>query len=370
MEIYLVGGAVRDKLLGLAVKERDWVVVGATPKEMLNSGFRKVGRDFPVFLHPKTNEEYALARTERKTGKGYIEFICYSDPSVTLEEDLKRRDLTINAIAQAQDGKIIDPYGGCKDLKKCILRHVSPAFAEDPVRILRLARFTARLNNFKVHKTTNKLMQDMLAKGEVDALVPERVWQELEKALSGPSPERFFETLKKCQVLQKLFPEISSNFTPIKKSLKRIVQSSPDTTVRFAALAFSLEEEEIKQLCKKYRIPKAYKELSLLVNKFKNKLGPLSKNNEGIITLLEQTDTYRRPKRLQQLLLACEANNKASTKISDNLCKAYQLTKRVRLTPRTIDKSDKNDLRKILHDKRKKQLEKIDNHLDSNSLSK
>ncbi|EKE00585.1 MAG: hypothetical protein ACD_21C00324G0006 [uncultured bacterium] len=356
MEIYLVGGAVRDKLLGLPVKEHDWVVVGATPQEMLARGFRKVGRDFPVFLHPKTHEEYALARTERKTGKGYTEFVCYSDPSVTLEDDLKRRDLTINAIAQTADGKIIDPHGGCKDLKKHLLRHVSLAFAEDPVRILRLARFAARFPDFKVYKQTNELMQEMLAKGEVDALVPERVWQELERALGEQSPERFFVVLKNCQVLQKLFPEIAEHLPTIKKSLARISKLSNGTTTRFATITFNLDEDSIKRLCANYRVPRAYKELSLLVAKFKNKMKGLSKGVDGQVTFLEQTDSYRRPQRLQQLILTCKANNAISKVTADELYRAYKLTKNVKLTPKIIEKADKKDLRQILHDKRKKQI--------------
>jgi tRNA nucleotidyltransferase (CCA-adding enzyme) len=365
MEIYLVGGAIRDQLLGLPVKERDWVVVGATPQEMLKLGFKKVGRDFPVFLHPKTYEEYALARTERKTGKGYIEFICYSDPDVTLEDDLKRRDLTINAIAETPDGKIIDPYGGCKDLKKHILRHVSPAFAEDPVRILRVARFAARFGNFKVHRETNKLMQDMLAQGEVDALVPERVWQELSRALGEQSPERFFTVLKKAGVLQKLFPEIAAHFTAIKKALAHAVKLSQDTVVRFATITFNFDQEDdVKNFCKRYRLPSTYKELSLLVAKFKNKLKESIKDAEGCVTLLEQTDAYRRPERLQQFLLACEANNAITNPMADKLYRAYQLTKKTRLTPEIIAETDnKKDLRQILHAKRKKQI-----NLDSRRL--
>ncbi|CAL7963489.1 CCA-adding enzyme / 2'-nucleotidase / 2',3'-cyclic phosphodiesterase / Phosphatase [Gammaproteobacteria bacterium] len=356
MKIYLVGGAVRDQLLGLSVKERDWVVVGASPQEMLKLGFKKVGRDFPVFLHPKTHEEYALARTERKTGRGYTDFICYSDPSVTLEDDLKRRDLTINAIAQSLDGKIIDPYGGCRDLKKHILRHVSPAFAEDPVRILRVARFAARFNDFKVHSETNKLMRAMLAKGEVDALVPERVWQELQRALSEESPERFFMVLKRALVLQKLFPEIAAHFTSIKKALTRGVKLSRDAVVRFAAITYSLSNEEIKNLCKKYKLPSSYKELSLLVNKLKNSLDKLSNNADDCITLLEQIDAYRRPERFRQFLLVCEAGNKKLTKIAEILCLAYQATKKIRLTQETIARVDKKDLHQILHDKRGEQL--------------
>lgn len=354
MEIYLVGGAVRDKLLGIPVKEQDWVVVGATPQEMLKHGFRKVGRDFPVFLHPKTHEEYALARTERKTGKGYTEFICYADPSVTLADDLKRRDLTINAIAQTPTGKIIDPYGGCKDLEQHILRHVSPAFAEDPVRILRVARFAARFGNFKVHQETNKLMHTMLSKGEVDALIPERVWQELEQALTEQYPEKFFIVLKNCRVLQKLFPKIALHFTAIKKALIHVVKLSKDPIVRFAAITCNLnKEEDLKYLGEKYRLPKAYKELCLLVAKLKNELENLSKDADGMVTLLEQTDAYRRPERLQRLLLACEANNKSSAEISHKLQRTYHLTKKVRLPPKTIAQADKKDLPQLLHDKRK-----------------
>lgn len=352
MKIYLVGGAVRDQLLGLPVKERDWVVVGATPQEMLNLGFKKVGRDFPVFLHPKTREEYALARTERKTGKGYTNFICYSDPSVTLEDDLKRRDLTINAIAKSPDGKIIDPYDGCKDLKKHILRHVSPAFAEDPVRILRIARFAARFSDFKVHSATNKLMQNMLAQGEVDVLVPERVWQELSRALGEASPERFFTVLEECQVLQKLFPEIAAHFVSIKKSLNRVVKLSSDIAVRFAAITFNLDREEIKNFCKRYKLPSACKELSLLVNKFKDNLSVLSKTGDGLVAILEQTDAYRRPERFQQFLLACEANNKKLIEISKMLRLAYQVTKKVKLIPENIAQIDKQKLHAVLHDKR------------------
>ena len=359
MKIYLVGGAVRDKLLGLPVKERDWVVVGATPQEMLQKRFKKVGRDFPVFLHPKTHEEYALARTERKTGKGYTDFICYSDSKVTLTEDLKRRDLTINAIAEDLDGKIIDPYNGSKDLKKRILRHVSPAFAEDPVRILRIARFAARFGGFKVHARTNKLMQAMLANGEVDALVPERVWQELERALSEQYPERFFVVLKNCQVLPKLFPQIAAHLSACKKALKKAVILSQESVVRFAAMMFNLDKLEIAALCKKYRVPNAYKELSLLVIKLKNEAQKLSKDAGGSVTLLEHSDAYRRIDRLKQAFLACQANSKKFDGILDKVLLAYKITKRTRLTPEIIMNEDKQKLRQILHARRKKQIEEM-----------
>ena len=353
MKIYLVGGAVRDKLLGLPVQERDWVVVGATPQEMLQQGFRKVGRDFPVFLHPKTHEEYALARTERKVGKGYTKFICYTDPSVTLEDDLKRRDLTINAMAQTPEGKIIDPYGGRKDLANHILRHVSSAFAEDPVRILRLARFAARFSNFMVHPETNKLISTMLKQGEVDALVPERVWLELERALPEQAPERFFETLNNCKVLAKLFPQLVPHLTSITTALRNIVTLSNDTVVRFATVTFALTTEQIKHFCQQYRPPKVYQELSLLVAKFKNRLASLVLNPEDAVTLLEQIDAYRKPKRIQQLLFTCEAYNQG-TPHSAQLLQAYQLSKNVKLSAQTVAQANKTDLPHLLHTKRKK----------------
>ena len=356
MKIYLVGGAVRDKLLGLPVQERDWVVVGATSQVMLQQGFRKVGRDFPVFLHPKTHEEYALARTERKIGKGYTQFVCHTDPSVTLEDDLKRRDLTINAIAQTPEGKIIDPYGGRKDLANHILRHVSPAFAEDPVRILRLARFAARFGNFTVHPETNKLIHTMtmLKQGEVDALVPERVWLELERALAEQAPERFFETLNNCAVLAKLFPQLVPHLASITIALRNSVTLSNDTQVRFATVTFALTTEQIKYFCQQYRPPKVYQELSLLVTKFKNKLAILTQEPEDKITLLEQIDAYRRPKRLQQLLLTCEAYNKSISQLSEKLSLAYQLSKNVKLSAKTVAQANKKDLPQLLHTKRKK----------------
>ncbi|MDP3037184.1 MAG: multifunctional CCA tRNA nucleotidyl transferase/2'3'-cyclic phosphodiesterase/2'nucleotidase/phosphatase, partial [Rhodocyclaceae bacterium] len=208
MQIYCVGGAIRDELLGLPVKDRDWVVVGATPEGMLAQGFQPVGRDFPVFLHPKTHEEYALARTERKTAPGYAGFVFHTDPGVTLEDDLARRDLTINAIARAPDGTLIDPHGGRRDLAARVLRHVSPAFAEDPVRILRVARFAARFNDFSLAAETLALMQQMVANGEADALVAERVWQELANGLMEAQPSRMFETLRACGALQRLLPEL------------------------------------------------------------------------------------------------------------------------------------------------------------------
>ncbi|MDK4565268.1 multifunctional CCA tRNA nucleotidyl transferase/2'3'-cyclic phosphodiesterase/2'nucleotidase/phosphatase, partial [Kingella kingae] len=211
MQIYLVGGAVRDTLLGKNVQDRDWVVVGAEASTLLAQGFTAVGKDFPIFLHPKTHEEYALARTERKTGKGYTAFAVHADASVTLEQDLQRRDLTINAMAQDEHGSIIDPFGGQRDLQQGILRHVSPAFAEDPVRILRTARFAARYG-FAIAPETMQLMRDMVAAGEVDALVAERVWQEFAKGLMECEPRKMIEVLRDCGALAILLPEVEALF--------------------------------------------------------------------------------------------------------------------------------------------------------------
>ncbi|HLA75493.1 MAG TPA: multifunctional CCA addition/repair protein, partial [Gammaproteobacteria bacterium] len=255
MEIYQVGGSIRDALLGLPVKDRDWVVVGATPAEMEARGFKLVGADFPVFLHPQTHEEYALARTERKTAPGYKGFHVYAAPDVTLSDDLQRRDLTINAIAQDEDGTLIDPFNGVADLHNKILRHVSPAFAEDPVRILRVARFSARFTNFHIADETKLLMREMVASGEVDALVPERVWAELERALGETRPSRFFEVLRECSAQARLFPELESLYgvpQPAKYHpeidtgvhvmlvLDQATRLSNDTRVRFAALLHDL----------------------------------------------------------------------------------------------------------------------------------
>lgn len=358
MKVYLVGGAVRDKLLGRPIKERDWVVVGATPQEMLQRGFKKVGRDFPVFLHPETHEEYALARTERKTGKGYTDFICHADPKVSLEEDLQRRDLTINAMAEDLDGKIIDPYHGRRDLEQRMLRHVSLAFAEDPVRILRVARFAARYGDFKVHPKTNALMQQMLASGEVDALVPERVWQELEKALREQYPEKFFLVLKNCQVLPKLFSEVARHLPAIKKSLKSIVPLSKDSQVRLAAIAFNLEPKDITAFSKRYKIPNVYREVSLLTLKLKNEMSYAVKNTDDLISLLERTDAYRRPERLKQALLACQTSGKKLKRLTAQTQLAYHLTKKVKLTPIVVARQDQKNLKQLLHNRRKKQLEK------------
>lgn len=339
MEIYLVGGAVRDQLLGNPIKERDYVVVGATPEQMLAKGFRLVGKDFPVFLHPKTHEEYALARTERKIGPGYKGFSCYAAPDVTLEADLKRRDLTINAIAQTTTGEIIDPYHGQDDIAKRIFRHISPAFIEDPVRILRVARFMASFAHlgFHVAPETMQLMKTMVKAGEVNALVPERVWQEFSLALTKPTPQAFIKTLFDCGALAILFPALQMLYTDfISASDKQkpnnlatfdcAVKLTSDPQVRFAALLCHLGRElndtgisSIQHLCKSYRIPTAYSSLAIIVARYHLLAHrALELDAETLLSLLEKTDAFRQLARFQQFLLVCEADFHAYSGLNSN----------------------------------------------------
>ena len=291
MKVYLVGGAVRDELLGRPVEERDYVVVGATPEAMVRLGFKPVGKDFPVFLHPETHEEYALARTERKSGRGYKGFTVYAAPEVTLEEDLKRRDLTINAMAKDEHGTLIDPFGGKKDLEAGVLRHVSEAFAEDPVRILRVARFAARFG-FSVHETTMELMQRMVRSGEVDYLVAERVWQEFARGLAELRPERMFEVMQESGLLAKAFPEIKA-WPP------RFSGSAP---VRFAVLAWPLGEKQVQALCERLRAPAEVRDLAVAA--VRNKAGLRKSTPEALLGVLKGADAFRRPERFAQLLEA------------------------------------------------------------------
>jgi tRNA nucleotidyltransferase (CCA-adding enzyme) len=330
METYLVGGAVRDKLLGLPVKERDWVVVGSTADAMLALGYQPVGKDFPVFLHPQTKEEYALARTERKTAPGYTGFETNAGPGITLEQDLLRRDLTINAIAEAADGELIDPYGGRADLDNGLLRHVSPAFAEDPVRILRIARFAARFakRGFHVAHATNQLMRSMVANGEVNHLVPERVWAELVKALATDNPAQFFMVLAACDALQILFP----GFTALQKDytadthgqadltlpvLQQTVTQSDDIAIRFAALVCDLDQgmagglkpEALSALCDRHRIPNACRELAVMALQQRGNVQTASSLAAAqLLDLLTALDAFRRPERFDQLLTVCAAD--------------------------------------------------------------
>lgn len=298
MKIYAVGGAVRDELLGLPVRERDWVVVGARPEELLAQGFRPVGRDFPVFLHPGTQEEYALARTERKTAPGYAGFVFHAAPSVTLTEDLARRDLTINAIARDEKGELTDPYGGQADLAVKVLRHVSAAFSEDPVRILRVARFAARFPDFSVAPETMALMRVMVGNGEVDALVPERVWQELARGLMESQPLRMFETLRECGALDKLLPSIQVD--------PAINQVASILSVRFATLVRHQSESEIRQLATRLHIPVECKEVARLAARFCESLlqGNLL-TPDARLSVLEGCDALRRPERFELVLKTC-----------------------------------------------------------------
>lgn len=350
MQIYLVGGYVRDRLLGLKTKDRDWVVVGANANDLLKQNYRQVGKDFPVFLHPKTGEEYALARTERKTAAGYSGFSFHASADVTLEEDLVRRDLTINAIAQSEDGTLIDPFNGQADLKNKILRHVSPAFVEDPVRILRVARFAARFAElgFTIAEETQQLMRSMVENGEVDALVPERVWQETMRALTEQTPARYFEVLRDCGALSRLFPEIDQLWgvpQPEKHHpeidtgihtmmvLTQAAKLSDDPKVRFAALVHDLgkgttpkeqwpkhiEHESrgvplVEALCDRYRIPNDYRELAVIVTRYHLHYHRAEElRDDTFLKTLESLDAFRRPERFELFLLACEADSRGRT---------------------------------------------------------
>ncbi|MEL4279183.1 MULTISPECIES: multifunctional CCA addition/repair protein [Shewanella] len=350
MKIYLVGGAVRDSLLNLPIKDKDFMVVGATPEQMQQLGYRQVGKDFPVFLHPKTQQEYALARTERKVGLGYGGFSCYASPDVTLEQDLLRRDLTINAIAQDEAGNLYDPYHGIADINARKLRHVSDAFAEDPLRVLRVARFAARFHDlgFEIADETMALMQHMSQTEELTALTPERVWQEVDKSLSGPHPEVFFEVLRQCGALNILFPEIEALFgvpQPEKwhpeidtglHTMLVLAQASAlteESAVRFAALVHDLGKAlspkehwpkhhghgqkglpVIKSLCERLRIPNEYRDLALLVSdQHQNVHQAFELRSETIIKLFDKADFWRKPERLEQLLLACLADMRGRT---------------------------------------------------------
>lgn len=310
MQIYLVGGAVRDELLGLPVKDRDWVVTGATPDDMLKQGYKQVGADFPVFLHPTTREEYALARTERKNGQGYHGFTVYSAPDVTLEDDLKRRDLTINAMAKAEDGTLVDPFEGRKDLEHCLLRHVSEAFSEDPLRILRTARFAARLqpSGFRVADETMALMKNMAAAGEVNHLAPERVWQEIRRALHENEPGTFFTVLKECDALESLIPELVPDeiFALGVASLRCTHTRKLNTEARLAALLSPLSEtgrENASRRAEQLKAPNDCIALARLVSETR----PILKSADIIapetaLELLNTADAWRRPQRFDVLL--------------------------------------------------------------------
>ena len=347
VKFYLVGGAVRDNLLKLPIKDRDYMVVGATPEQMFAQGYKQVGKDFPVFLHPKTQQEYALARTERKTHHGYDGFSCNANPDVTLEEDLLRRDLTINAIAQDDKGTLFDPYGGVEDINNKLLRHVSDAFIEDPLRVLRVARFAARFHTlgFTIVDETLTLMTQISLSGELQALTPERVFLELDKALATDSPHIFIQVLRQCQALEILFPEIDALFgipQPEKwhpeidtgihtlMVLEQAAQLSDDNGVRFAALVHDLGKAlspkdslpkhhghgqsglaVIKALCARIRVPNEYRDLALLVcDQHQNIHNIVELGPETLIKIFDKADLWRKPARLEQLAKACEADSR------------------------------------------------------------
>lgn len=344
MEIYLVGGAVRDKLLGRKVTEQDWVVIGATPEMMLAQGFAQVGKDFPVFLHPRTKEEYALARTERKSGLGYTGFICDFSPDITLEDDLLRRDLTINAMAE-KDGEIVDPFGGQQDLKNRILRHVSPTFREDPLRVLRVARFAARYAylGFSVADETLSLLQEISASGELENLTIERVWQETERALSENTPSVYFQVLRDAHALAVLFPEVDRLFGVPQRAeyhpeidtgihtlmvLDQAAKLSDKTAVRFAALLHDLGKADtpksewprhiqheqrglprVRELCARLRPPKMHQELAEMASLYHLECHRVHElRPETLLKKLSAMDAFRRTERFEDFLLVCEAD--------------------------------------------------------------
>lgn len=377
MKTYLVGGAVRDKLLDYPVKEKDWVVVGATPEKMLELGYQQVGKDFPVFLHPETHEEHALARTERKTAPGYRGFVVHAEPDVTLEQDLQRRDLTINAIAMDEQCNIIDPYHGRQDLENRLLRHVSDAFSEDPVRILRVARFAARYAHlgFTVAQDTQALMGKMVAAGEVDALIPERVWQEMHKALGEAHPEVFIQVLRDCGALEKILPEIDclygipqpERFHPEIDTgihtlmvLQQAVALSPKTTVRFAALVHDLgkcltpreewpshrgHEEKgvpvIEALCRRLRIPNEHRDLAVLTSRFHLKVHRAFELRPGtLLEMLEKLDGLRKPERFEDFLLVCSADIHGRKDLEDRPYPQADYLRRAMAAIRDVDISE------------------------------
>src|ERR1700742_5230027 len=379
MEVYLVGGAVRDRLLGLPVHERDWVVVGARPEDLEKLGYMSVGKEFPVFLHPETKEEHALARLERKVAPGYRGFTTQFSPDVTLEDDLRRRDLTINAIAEKPSGELVDPYGGQQDLQARVLRHVSPAFVEDPVRILRLARFAARFADlgFTVAQETMVLMKQMVASGEVDALVPERVWQETERALGESRPDVFFQTLRDCGALKVIFPEIDALYgvpqpakwhpqvdtgVHVMLALRYSAKIGAPTSVRFGVLMHDLgkaltppdvlpshrgHEEAgvplVEGLSERLRVPNNFRELGVLAARHHQVVHRAPELNPGtLLKLFEATDAFRRPERFNEMLLVCESDARGRTGLEDRPYPQVAYLQRARDAAAAVQLSDED----------------------------
>jgi len=371
VKIYRVGGSVRDELLGLPVKDHDYVVVGSSPKEMIKLGFRPVGKDFPVFLHPQTHEEYALARTERKSGPGYTGFTVYAAPDVTLEQDLERRDLTINAIARDAAGKLIDPFHGADDLKSGVLRHVGPAFVEDPVRVLRIARFAARFG-FTIAPETLALMREMVDNGEVDHLVAERAWQEIARGLMEARPSLMLGALRDCGALQRILPEVDALFgVPQPKQHHPEVDTGLHIMlvidyaaargyplpVRFAALTHDLgkaatapgqwprhighEEAGVKlveALSERLRVPSECRELAVLVARYHLQVHRAQELKAStIVKLLEKTDAFRRPQRFEQMLDACECDYRGRAGLEDRTYPSADLLRKALSAARAVD---------------------------------
>jgi tRNA nucleotidyltransferase (CCA-adding enzyme) len=405
MKIYQVGGAVRDQLLDLPSKDRDWVVVGAEPEELLELGYTPVGRDFPVFLHPITHEEYALARTERKTKPGYTGFSVYAAPDVTLEDDLRRRDLTINAMALTSDGELIDPFNGLADLRAGILRHVSSAFVEDPVRILRVARFTARFG-FSLADETLALMTEMVNNGEVDALVAERVWQETVRALAEPQPHLFFKMLQSCGALAQVFPEVDRLFgvpqsakhhpeidtgEHIMLCLQAARHKTNDANVLFAVLTHDLgkgttpseewpkhinHEERgvtlIETLCQRYRVPNQYRDLAVLVARYHTHCHhAITLSPETLLETLQHLDAFRRPQRFEQFLLALEADSRGRSGFANQpypqaafFRRAYQIASEVNVATVLADGFQGAEIGEELRQRRINAIEKKHNYRD------
>lgn len=397
MHSYLVGGAVRDKLLGLPIKDKDYVVIGATPEYMLQQGYTQVGHDFPVFLHPVTHCEYALARTERKSGSGYTGFICSFGPEVTLEEDLKRRDLTVNAIAEDEEtGRIIDPYGGVQDLQNRVLRHISPAFSEDPLRVLRVARFAAKLHNlgFVIAPETMQLMHDMAHSGELKALTPERVWMEIEKAMATPRPDVFIGILHECGALGEVLPEaeaLSGVPGPAKwhpeidtlvhtmLTMKAVAAMTDDPKVRFAMLCHDIGKAltpkdnwphhyhhnelgliPLKQLSSRLHLPNDYTDFAYIVVLYHDQFHHLGRNGaEGIVRLFENLDGYRRPDRVVPWLMCCKADFLGRKGFEDLpfprfdvACQLFELTRKVTAAPFVKQGLKGKDIGLAMHNKR------------------
>ncbi len=384
MKVYEVGGAVRDALLGLPVKERDWVVVGASANELLAQGYRRVGKDFPVFLHPSTGDEYALARTERKVGRGYTGFQFDTGATVTLEQDLERRDLTINAIARAADGALIDPWGGRRDLEARVLRHVSPAFAEDPLRVLRVARFAARFAKlgFTVAPETLSLMAEIVASGEIEALTPERVWQETATALGEDDPAAYVSVLRACGALARVFPEVDALFgvpqserwhpeidtgVHVLLALKIAARLTSAPTVRFAVLTHDLgkgttpqdmlpahhgheqrSEVLLRTLCERLPVPNRFRELALHVARHHGTVHRAAElRPRTVLEVISAVDALRQPERFEEFLLACEADMRGRKGLEDRPYVQGEIFRTALLAARSVDAGRVREERKV-----------------------